>query len=106
MKVIVGADYENRATPVFSDKMEYVIFRPYWNVPPKIAANEIFPKVSADPGYLARGNYELYQEHGETRVRQRPGSKNSLGLVKFVFPNDFDVYFHDTPQDELFKKDV
>lgn len=104
MKVIVGEEYEGRRTPVFSDMMEYVIFRPYWNVPPKIAANEIFPKMSS--GYLAANQYELYSENGETRVRQRPGDKNALGLVKFLFPNDFNIYLHDTPFDELFKKDV
>ncbi len=106
MKVIVGAEYEDRRTPVFSDMMEYVIFRPYWNVPPKIAAKELFPKIEANPGYLASNNYELYSENGETRIRQTPGDKNALGLVKFMFPNDFDIYLHDTPQEELFEKDV
>jgi murein L,D-transpeptidase YcbB/YkuD len=106
MKVIVGEDYEDKATPVFSDVMETVVFRPYWNVTPDIAAKEIFPKINANPGYLASNNYELYQEGGETRVRQRPGDKNSLGLVKFLFPNDFNIYLHDTPNDELFEKDV
>jgi L,D-transpeptidase YcbB len=55
---------------------------------------------------MERGNYEYYQEGGKTRIRQRPGGKNSLGLVKFLFPNDFNIYLHDTPQDDLFKKDV
>jgi murein L,D-transpeptidase YcbB/YkuD len=104
MKVIVGAEYEDRRTPVFSDMMEYVIFRPYWNVPPKIAANEIFPKMSS--AYMAANDYETYSQNGETRVRQRPGDKNALGLVKFMFPNDFNIYLHDTPNDELFEKDV
>jgi murein L,D-transpeptidase YcbB/YkuD len=104
MKVIVGAEYEDRRTPVFSDMMEYVIFRPYWNVPPKIAANEIFPKMSSV--YMAANDYETYSQNGETRVRQRPGDKNALGLVKFMFPNDFNIYLHDTPNDELFEKDV
>ncbi|HZJ02046.1 MAG TPA: L,D-transpeptidase family protein, partial [Gemmatimonadaceae bacterium] len=104
MKVIVGQDYEDKATPVFSDVMETVVFRPYWNVTPDIAAKEIFPKMSS--GYLAANNYELYQENGETRVRQKPGDKNALGLVKFLFPNDFNIYLHDTPNHELFEKDV
>ena len=104
MKVIVGQDYEDKATPVFADSMEYVVFRPYWNVPPAIAAKEIFPKMSS--GYLEANDMETYQEGGETRVRQRPGPKNALGLVKFLFPNDFNIYFHDTPNDELFNKDV
>ncbi|HUQ20901.1 MAG TPA: L,D-transpeptidase family protein [Gemmatimonadaceae bacterium] len=103
MKVIVGEEYEDKATPVFADSMEFVVFRPYWNVPPGIAEKEIFPKGSA---YLASNNMETYSEGGATRVRQRPGGKNALGLVKFLFPNDFNIYFHDTPNDELFKKDV
>ena len=106
MKVIVGQDYEDKATPVFSDVMETVVFRPYWNVTPDIAAKEIFPKMNADAGYLSANNYELYQEGGQTRVRQKPGEKNSLGLVKFLFPNDFNIYLHDTPNHELFEKDV
>ncbi|MEP6506945.1 MAG: L,D-transpeptidase family protein, partial [Gemmatimonadales bacterium] len=106
MKVIVGQDYEDKATPVFSDSMETVVFRPYWNVTPDIAEKEVFPKMNADPGYLDANNYELYQENGATRVRQKPGEKNSLGLVKFLFPNDFNIYLHDTPNHELFDKDV
>jgi murein L,D-transpeptidase YcbB/YkuD len=106
MKVIVGQDFEDKATPVFSDVMETVVFRPYWNVTTDIADKEIFPKMNADPGYLAANNYELYKEGGQTRVRQKPGEKNSLGLVKFLFPNDFNIYLHDTPNHELFDKDV
>lgn len=106
MKVIVGQDFEDRATPVFSDSMETVVFRPYWNVTEDIATKEVFPKMNANPGYLEANNYELYQEGGKTRVRQRPGEKNSLGLVKFLFPNDFNIYLHDTPNQELFNKDV
>ncbi|HMI54908.1 MAG TPA: L,D-transpeptidase family protein [Gemmatimonadaceae bacterium] len=103
MKVIVGQEYEDRATPVFADSMETVVFRPYWNVPPSIAAKEIFPKGG---GYMARENMETYQERGVTRIRQRPGPKNALGYVKFLFPNDFNIYLHDTPNHELFDKDV
>jgi murein L,D-transpeptidase YcbB/YkuD len=106
MKVIVGEDFEDKATPVFSDVMETVVFRPYWNVTPDIAAKEIFPKIQSNPGYLASNDYELYQEGGATRVRQRPGDKNALGFVKFLFPNDFNIYLHDTPNHELFEKDV
>jgi len=106
MKVIVGQDYEDKATPVFADSMEFVVFRPYWNVTPDIAAKEIFPKLASNPGYLEANDMETYQEGGATRVRQRPGPKNSLGLVKFLFPNDFNIYFHDTPNGELFNKDV
>jgi murein L,D-transpeptidase YcbB/YkuD len=103
MKVIVGQEYQDKATPVFADSMETVVFRPYWNVPPDIAAKEIFPKGQA---YLERENMETYQENGQTRVRQRPGPKNALGFVKFLFPNDFNIYLHDTPNHELFKEDV
>jgi murein L,D-transpeptidase YcbB/YkuD len=106
MKVIVGEDYEDKATPVFSDSMETVVFRPYWNVTDDIAAKEVFPKMQSNPGYLAANQMELYKEGGKTRVRQKPGDKNSLGLVKFLFPNDFNIYLHDTPNDELFEKDV
>ena len=106
MKVIVGQEYEDKATPVFSDSMEFVVFRPYWNVTPAIAAKEIFPKEEANPGYLAANNMEVYNDHGRRAVRQLPGPKNSLGLVKFMFPNDFNIYLHDTPNGELFKKDV
>jgi murein L,D-transpeptidase YcbB/YkuD len=103
MKVIVGQEYQDKATPVFADSMETVVFRPYWNVTPDIAAKEVFPK---GPAYLERENMETYQENGQTRVRQRPGPKNALGFVKFLFPNDFNIYLHDTPNHDLFKEDV
>jgi murein L,D-transpeptidase YcbB/YkuD len=102
-KVIVGAEYEGRATPVFSDRMEFVVFRPYWNVTDKIAEKELFPQF-ARSGVPA--DYEFYRESGKTRIRQKPGPKNSLGLVKFMFPNDFNIYLHDTPQRRLFQRDV
>jgi len=106
MKVIVGKDFADRATPVFSDSMEFVIFRPYWNVTPNIAAKEIFPKEAASPGYIASQDMEVYNDHGKQAVRQRPGPKNALGFVKFMFPNDFNIYLHDTPNHELFDKDI
>jgi murein L,D-transpeptidase YcbB/YkuD len=106
MKVIVGAEYEGRATPVFSDSMSYVVFRPYWNVPDGIAENEIWPKAESDPSYLSRNGYEVVTENGKPRVRQVPGKGNALGLVKFMFPNDFNIYLHDTPQGELFERDI
>jgi L,D-transpeptidase YcbB len=105
-KVIVGQEYEDKATPVFSDSMETVVFRPYWNITPDIQAKEIGPKVAADPSYLAANDMEYYKDGGQTRIRQRPGPKNSLGYVKFLFPNDFNIYLHDTPNHELFDKDV
>ena len=103
MKVIVGQEYEGRTTPVFSDKMEFVVFRPYWNVTPTIAEKELFPQFAAS-GMPA--DYETYTEGGALRIRQKPGDKNALGLVKFLFPNDFNIYLHDTPNDKLFEKDV
>jgi len=103
MKVIVGQEYQDKATPVFADSMETVVFRPYWNVTPDIAAKEVFPKGEA---YMERENMETYRENGVLRVRQRPGPKNALGFVKFLFPNDFNIYLHDTPNHELFKQDV
>jgi murein L,D-transpeptidase YcbB/YkuD len=106
MRVIVGKDYQDKATPVFSDSMEYVIFRPYWLVTPAIAAKEIFPIEAANPGYLASQNMEVYYDHGRRSVRQLPGGRNALGLVKFIFPNDYNIYLHDTPNHELFRKDV
>jgi murein L,D-transpeptidase YcbB/YkuD len=106
MKVIVGQEYEGRKTPVFADSMETVVFRPYWNVTPDIQRKEIAPKVAANPGYLQANNMEYFRDGGVRRIRQRPGGKNSLGLVKFLFPNDFNIYLHDTPNHELFDKDV
>jgi murein L,D-transpeptidase YcbB/YkuD len=106
MKVIVGQDYQGKATPVFSDSMEFVVFRPYWIVPDSIAKKEIYPKAAADPSFMARNNFEIATIDRRKRVRQKPGDKNSLGLAKFMFPNDFNIYLHDTPQGELFDKDV
>jgi murein L,D-transpeptidase YcbB/YkuD len=102
MKVVVGDEYEDKNTPVFSDSMETVVFRPYWNITPDIQAKEIGPKVAADPSYLDRENMEFYTDGGARRIRQKPGGKNSLGLVKFLFPNNFNIYLHDTPAKSLF----
>jgi murein L,D-transpeptidase YcbB/YkuD len=104
MRVVVGAEYEGKTTPVFSDSMETVVFRPYWNITPDIQRKEIAPKAASDRGYLERNNMEYYKDGGETRIRQRPGGKNSLGLVKFLFPNNFNIYLHDTPAKTLFQQ--
>ena len=120
--VIVGRALRTQ-TPVFVDEMSEVIFRPYWNVPSSIALNEILPKLAGNPDYLVaqdmevvdRGTDRVIGAHlgedarealrrGHLRVRQRPGPKNSLGLVKFVFPNDENVYMHGTPATELFTR--
>jgi murein L,D-transpeptidase YcbB/YkuD len=78
--------------------MQYVVFRPYWNVPPTIARKELLPKADEDAEYLERNHMEMVNG----RVRQRPGPDNSLGLVKFIFPNRHHVYLHDTPAKALF----
>ena len=106
MKVIVGQDFEDKATPVFSDSMEFVVFRPYWNITPDIQRKEIEPKIASNSGYLAAENMEYYNDGGQRRIRQKPGPKNALGFAKFLFPNDFNIYLHDTPNHELFNKDV
>jgi murein L,D-transpeptidase YcbB/YkuD len=106
MKVIVGAEYEDKNTPVFSDSMQYVVFRPYWNATDSIMSKELWPKVEADPTFVDRNDYEIVTEGGKERIRQKPGDKNALGLVKFMFPNSFSIYMHDTPEDQLFAKDV
>jgi len=106
MNVVVGAEYGGRSTPVFSDSMAYVVFRPYWNVPQGIAARELWPKQRADRGYFSRNGYESVRASWGAYVRQKPGGDNALGLVKFIFPNDFAIYLHDTPSQALFSERV
>ncbi len=118
--VIVGRALSTQ-TPVFVETMEDVIFRPYWNVPDSILRHEIVPRLLRDPEYLRRENMEIVRGTGDTpvplnasaiaglragtlRVRQRPGPDNSLGLVKFVFPNEANVYMHGTPARALFAR--
>jgi murein L,D-transpeptidase YcbB/YkuD len=105
-KVIVGQQYADQATPAFADSMTYIEFAPYWNVPEKIAEEEIWPKVEEDPTFLERNEYEVVNDRGGPRVRQLPGEKNALGRVKFIFPNDLNIYLHDTPARSLFQRDV
>jgi murein L,D-transpeptidase YcbB/YkuD len=123
MRVIVG-DPEHQ-TPLFSDEMTYVVFSPYWNIPPDILRKETLPRVVSDPDYLQRNNIEVVGTSGEGRVvdpadidwgdeeatkglrfRQTPGPDNALGLVKFIFPNHFNIYLHDTPGDQLFFRET
>jgi murein L,D-transpeptidase YcbB/YkuD len=104
MKVVVGAEYNGHATPVFSDSMRYVVFRPYWKPTPNILKAEILPKLATDKGYLARNDMEYGLENGARVLRQRPGPHNSLGLVKFLFPNEYNIYLHDTNQKTLFDR--
>ena len=102
MKVVVGSEYNGHATPVFSDSMRWVVFRPYWRPTQRIVKSEILPRLKTDPGYLKRNDMEWAEESGARVIRQRPGPQNSLGLVKFLFPNDFDIYLHDTNQRSFF----
>jgi murein L,D-transpeptidase YcbB/YkuD len=102
MKVVVGKT--GNETPIFRDTLEQIVVNPYWNVPPNIYREEIAPAMQRDPGYLARNNMEMVGRGGNVGVRQRPGPKNALGEVKFLFPNDHDVYMHDTPADALFNR--
>jgi murein L,D-transpeptidase YcbB/YkuD len=122
-RVVVGAPYHR--TPVFSAAMTYVEINPYWNVPASIARNELLPKIKEDPSYLAPNGFELLSDWGDGaaaidpwsidwsritretfayRLRQRPGDGNALGRIKFMFPNQFNVYLHDTPARHLFER--
>ncbi|HEY3119586.1 MAG TPA: L,D-transpeptidase family protein [Vicinamibacteria bacterium] len=116
MRVVAGK--EDSPTPIFSDEMTEIVFSPYWNIPTSILRHETLPAILRDPGYLERNDLEVVRagkvvdpsridwsdDDFRYQVRQRPGAKNSLGLVKFLFPNQFDVYLHDTPADSLFAR--
>lgn len=123
MPVIVGKEYHE--TPVFSDGIKYIEFNPYWNVPASIVLKEMLPKLKKDPNYLKKRNFRVFsswqadakeldsttvnwQGMGEKEItrlhiRQEPGPRNALGTVKFIFPNKYSVYLHDTPSHGLFK---
>jgi L,D-transpeptidase YcbB len=122
MKVVAGRAYRHQ-TPIFAADMKHVIFRPYWNVPRSIQRAEIMPKIARDRSYLEKNGFEVVTSKdvvvtagviddttlaqlraGKLLIRQIPGPKNSLGLVKFLFPNPHNVYLHDTPAIELFSK--
>jgi len=121
MKVIVGKALDTR-TPLFDEDMRFIEFSPYWNVPPSIARHETVPHLRADPNYLARQDMEFVtasgqvvnnvtSEHldavltGKWRIRQRPGPKNALGDIKFIFPNNDNIYLHHTPTPGLFERE-
>jgi murein L,D-transpeptidase YcbB/YkuD len=118
MRVVVGKVVGQHQTPVFTDIMKYLVFRPYWNVPVDIARKELVPHMTANHGYLASKNFEVTNNkgviqtdytakdvsQGAVMVRERPGPKNSLGLVKFIFPNQYDIYLHSTPAVSLFEQ--
>ncbi|HEX6087459.1 MAG TPA: L,D-transpeptidase family protein, partial [Thermoanaerobaculia bacterium] len=117
MRVVVGKAAGHK-TPVFDGDLKHVVFRPYWSVPPSIQRHEIAPKLSAS--YAAKHNYQIVDgsgrvqeinaenvrrvRNGSLHVRQKPGTSNALGLVKFLFPNDNNVYLHSTPQQALFAR--
>jgi len=122
--VIIGKAYGHKS-PVFEKEIQYVVFRPYWNVTPSIQRNEIVPHIQKDPNYLAKHEFEVVTPQGEVvtdnqvspevlegirslhlMVRQKPGDTNSLGLVKIIFPNPDNVYLHGTDAPELFSPDV
>lgn len=99
--VIVGKQGHN--TQIFSDQLEYVVFSPYWNIPRSIVREEIVPAMKRDPSYLDRNNMEITgNRNGLPVIRQKPGPNNALGKVKFIFPNSYHIYFHDTPAKSLF----
>ncbi|MBD3235773.1 MAG: L,D-transpeptidase family protein [Candidatus Eisenbacteria bacterium] len=122
-RVVVGRSY--RRTPVFSDRMTYLVLSPYWNVPPMIATQDILPIAKRDPGYFERMRMRVFSGWGADareldplgidwanvspsrfnyRLRQDPGPLNALGNVKFMFPNSFNVYLHDTPARDVFAR--
>jgi murein L,D-transpeptidase YcbB/YkuD len=121
MNVVVGRAGAGRATPIFEDRMEYIVFRPYWVIPRSIIRNEILPAARRDGRYLARNGMELYRGDGDSGpglpataanlarvvqgtlgIRQKPGPRNSLGLAKFIFPNDHHGDLHGKPASDLF----
>jgi L,D-transpeptidase YcbB len=104
MNVVVGK--QGSGTQIFSDHLKYVVFSPYWNVPKSIVKNEILPAMNRNPNYLETQNMEITgEEEGLPVIRQKPGINNALGKVKFIFPNSYNIYFHDTPARSLFSRD-
>jgi murein L,D-transpeptidase YcbB/YkuD len=122
MRVVVGRAIRTQ-TPVMEEDMKYVVFWPYWNVPPSILRGEIIPKIAKDPAYLQKSGFEVATYSGQVvtdgivseevlgqlragklMVRQKPGPKNALGLIKFIFPNDQNIYLHSTPSQALFSQ--
>lgn len=101
MNVIVGT--AANSTVIFSGKLKNIVFSPYWKVPVKIVRNEIVPGIKKNHNYLAAHNMErIGGSDSLPAIRQKPGPSNSLGRVKFLFPNNYDIYFHDTPNRNLF----
>ncbi len=119
-RIVVGKTYHK--TPVFTEDMTYLVINPYWNVPSSIANKEYLPKLKSDAGYLQRQGIRVLDKSGQAvnpysvnwagmrrmpyRLRQDTGNKNALGRIKFMFPNKYNVYIHDTPSKSLFSKDL
>jgi murein L,D-transpeptidase YcbB/YkuD len=119
MNVVVGKAAPTQ-TPVFTDDIRFIVFRPYWNVPPGILRRTVIPGILKSSGYLARERFEVTDSGGRVVspnddlvaglrsgkyfIRQKPGPANALGLIKFMFPNSYSVYLHSTPSTELFAK--
>jgi murein L,D-transpeptidase YcbB/YkuD len=120
-EVIVGGTNPALRTPAFAAQIEYVVFRPYWEIPRSILLSELLPRIRANPAYLQRNDLEIVSASeagggpvapsaqaierlasGELRLRQRPGEANALGLVKLLMPNPYNVYLHSTPERQLF----
>jgi len=125
MRIIVGRDEENQRTFVFTGNITYLEINPFWNVPESIAVNELIPKMKDDPCYLSSHGIRIIDGWNEPakeidpksidwvsldpgqfryRLRQDPGPRNPLGRVKFMFPNEFSIYLHDTPDRQLFER--
>ena len=123
MRIIVGRDY--RSTPSFKGVLSHMILNPHWNVPSSIATKDLLPRQQKDPSFFTSGNYKIFSNHSRTEIidpstinwqaikkgfpyvlRQEPGAHNALGRIKFMFPNPFDIYLHDTPSKSLFQKDI
>ncbi len=123
MNVVVGKVFPSNKTPVFAGDLRYIVIRPYWDVPRSILVNELLPSIRANPAWLSRNHFEIVQgdsdgspllapsaesidalARGAARLRQKPGSDNSLGNFKFLFPNRYNVYLHDTPARGLFAR--
>ena len=120
MRVIVGKALDT-STPLFDEDMRFIEFSPYWNVPPSIARGETLPRLRRDPAYFNRQGFEFVMkdgsvsselsqsnldavQHGGARIRQRPGPQNALGDIKFIFPNNTNIYLHHTPAPQLFER--
>lgn len=105
MDVVVGR--EGHSTVMFSGNLNQIVFSPYWNLPQSIVEKEVLPKMKRNRHYLKNNNMEITGErNGMPVVRQLPGKKNELGKVKFLFPNSYNIYFHDTPEKWIFQRDA